>query len=349
MKLVKLNNAVYMYPEPVFGTVKAEQRVMAISIDKETKNPYFGLAREITKSQGTPDKPGFIDESKLIIVESKDALKWKKKSDLEIKGISEIIKNLSGNDKYFIGLEDPDIINEGKVKHVYFTIAFKYKEKVGYVVYLGHAQGDSIEKLIATEPVLFPLGDFRGFKEVTISPINKKGYRINLSEAQLVVNNEELSVTITAEGKELAKPWKFKEIVLDPRKMKYDWCRGETSPMILFSKDFISLKNGDLVVGIINGREIKKIINGEKIHGKFRPGLIIYNAETGKVPWIASECFFEDPDARTITFASDFLKTGKNQGILYAHVNDSFIRAYKINSEELKKLILKNLFKSKLS
>ncbi|MGY4884643.1 MAG: hypothetical protein ACP5NZ_03650 [Nanobdellota archaeon] len=341
MKLVKLNDAVSMYPEPAFGTVKAEQRVMAISIDKETKNPYLGLAREITKSQGTPDKPGFIDESKLIIVESKDAFKWKKRRDLNINGIEKIINRLSGNDKYFIGLEDPDIINEGKTKHVYFTIAFKYKEKVGYAVYLGHAQGNSIEKLVATEPVLSPLDDFRGFKEVTIAPVNKKGYRINLSEAQLVINNEELSVTISAEGKDLAKPWKFKEIVLDPRKMEYDWCKGETSPMILFPKDFISLKNKDLVVGIINGREVKKIVNGEKIHGKFRPGLIVYNPETGKVPWISPECLFEDPDARTITFSSDFLRTGKKEGVLYAHVNDSFIRAYKIDTDKLKKLIPK--------
>lgn len=341
MKLVKLNNAVSMYSEPVFGTVKAEQRVMAISMDKETKNPYLGLAREITKSQGTPDKPGFIDESKLIVVESKEGLKWKKRGDLEIKGINEVIRKLSGKDKYFIGLEDPDIINEGKIKHVYFTIAFKYKEKVGYAVYLGHAQGASIEKLTATEPVLSPVGEFRGFKEVTISPINKKGYRINLSEAQLVINNDELSVTISAEGKELGGEWKFKEIVLDPRKMKYSWCKGETSPMILFPRDFISLKNKDLVVGIINGREVKKIVNGEKVHGKFRPGLIIYNPETGKVPWIAPECLFEDPDARTITFSSDFLRSGKDEGILYAHVNDSFIRAYKINTNELKKLLPK--------
>lgn len=343
MKLIKLNNAVSMYSKPVFGTVRAEQRVMAISIDKETKNPYLGLAREITKSQGTPDKPGFIDESKLIIVKSKDALNWKKKSDLKIKGIQNIIKKLSGKDKYFIGLEDPDIINEGKIKHVYFTIAFKYKNKVGYAVYLGHAQGNSIENLTATKPVLSPIGKFRGFKEVTISPINKKNYRINLSEAQLVINNEELSVTITAKSNSLSKPWKFKEIILDPRKMKYSWCKGETSPMILFPEDFISLKDKNLVVGIINGREVKKIVNKEKVHGKFRPGLFIYNLETGKVKWISPTCLFEDPGARTITFSSDFLRTSSEEGILYAHVNDSFIRAYKINSKELKKLLPKNL------
>lgn len=341
MNLIKLNNAVHVYPKPVFGTVKAKKRVMSISIDKETKNPYLGLAREITKSQGTPDKPGFIDESKLIIIESKNNLDWKKKSDLKIKGINKIIKKLSSKDKYFIGLEDPDIINEGKIKHVYFTIAFKYKEKAGYSIYLGHAQGNSIENLTATNPILSPLKQVRGFKEVVISPINKKGYRLNLSEAQIIINNNEFSITASAKGKNLSKPWEFKEIVLNPKKIKYSWCKGETSPAILFPKNFISLKNKNLVLGIINGREVKKIINDKEIYGKFRPGLIIYNIETGKVEWIAKNYLFEDPDARTITFASDFLITKKEQGILYAHINDSFIRAYKINAKELKKIVPK--------
>ena len=343
MNLVKINDAVSMYEKPVFGTVKAEQRVMALSIDKKSKNPYLGLAREITRSQGTPDKPGFIDESKLIIVESIDALNWKKKKDLKIKGINEIIEKLSGNDKYFIGLEDPDIWNENKIKHVYFTIAFKYKEKVGYAVYLGHAEGKSIETLTATPPVLSPADDFRGFKEVAIAPINKKGYRINLSEAQLVINNEELSVTISAKAKSMCPSWQYQEIVLDPRKMKYNWCKGETSPMILLPRDFVSPKNKNLVVGIINGREPKKVVNGEKVYGKFRPGLIIYNIETGKVEWIAEDCLFEDPDARTITFSSDFLRTSEKEGILYAHVNDSFIRAYKISADGLKKFLPKEV------
>ena len=57
MKLVKLNEIVSMYSEPALGSVNEHTRYMALAIDKETKNPYLGLAREITKSQGTPDKP----------------------------------------------------------------------------------------------------------------------------------------------------------------------------------------------------------------------------------------------------------------------------------------------------
>ena len=45
MKLVKINDAVSMYPEPVFGAVKDDQIVIAISIDKSKEKPYKGLAR----------------------------------------------------------------------------------------------------------------------------------------------------------------------------------------------------------------------------------------------------------------------------------------------------------------
>jgi hypothetical protein len=342
MKLVKINDSVFMYPEPVFGTIIAEQRVMAISIDKSKEKPYKGLAREITKSRGNPDVPGFVDESKLIIVESQDGLKWKKKKDLEIKRIDEILHKLAGDDKYFIGLEDPDIYDENGLNHVYFTIAFKYKDKVGYAVYLGHAEGKSLESLNATKPVLSPFNEFRGFKEVMISPVNKQGYRMNLSEAQMVVNDDEFSITVLSKAKQMGGSWDYEKIAIDPRKMKYSWCKGETSPVILFSRDFISSGKKDLLVGIINGREPKMIVDGKKVFGKFRPGLILYNPETGDVPWVAPECLFEDPDARSITFSSEFLRTGKKEGILYAHINDSFIRAYKLDASKLKNLLPNN-------
>jgi len=341
MKLKKINNIVSMYPEPVFGTVLAEKRVMALSVDKKSKNPIRGLIREITKSKGNPDVPGFIDESKLIIVESENGLKWKKVKDLEIKRISEIIIKLSGNDKYFIGLEDPDIwTDEKRVKHVYFTIAFKFKDKIGYEVYLGHAQGNDLENLNATEPVLGPIGkNITGFKEVCISPIEKK-YRINLTEMG-IINKEEISAIAAVKSEDMSKPWEYLKIALDPRKMKYGWCKGHASPCTFLPADFLKTPK-NLLVGIINGREKSKKINGKKVYRKFRPGLILFNPKTGEIPWVSPEPLFEDPDARTITFASDFILTENNKGILYAHINDSFIRAYEINLKELKKYIKKN-------
>jgi len=361
MKLVKINEAVSMYIKPVLKG-KAEQRVMALAVDKAQK-PFIGLAREITKSKGSVDVPGFVDESKLIVVESADALNWKKKKDLEIKNIGEIIRELEGDDRYFIGLEDPDIwADENGKKHVYFTIAFKYKEKEGYGVYLGHAEGSSIEKLVASKPVLAPVGKFRGFKEAAVSLVKKNNCWMNLTEALLVENGDELSVIVSAKAANISKPWEYKEVVLNPKKIKiplgfltlqlgkgnktqlkeikYEWCKGDASPCCFFPKDF--LDRGDLLVGIINGREQKKVVNGKRVYGKFRPGLILFNPKTGKIPWISPEPLFEDPDARTITFASDFLRTGKKEGILYAHINDSFIRAYKIDGRELEKYVPQN-------
>lgn len=135
--------------------------------------------------------------------------------------------------------------------------------------------------------------------------------------------------------------WEYLKIALNPKAMDYRWCQGELSPCCFLPRDFASYNK--FLVGIINGRETSKIINNEKVFGEFRPGLILFNPETGEIPWISKEPLFEDPNARTITFASDFIQTKKDEGILYAHVNDSFVRAYKINAKELKKYIKENI------
>jgi hypothetical protein len=349
MKLVKINGAVSMYKKPALGTVKdGDTRYMALSIDRKSKNPYLAIAREITKSN--KDNPNIcrnVDESKLIAIESKDRLNWKKTYDLKIKGIEKIIKKLSGKNKYFIGLEDPDIWRDEKgITHIYFTIAFKYKKKTGFEVYLGHAQGKKLNNMSATPPVLSPIPskNIKGFKEVSISVSNKKNYRINLTEAVIFKNNNEFSAIATTKSRDMAKPWKHLGIALNPKKMKYLWCKGELSSCCFFPKDFVMYNN--LLVGIINGREHKKIVGHKKVYGKFRPGLILFNPETGRIPWISKEPLFEDPDSKGVTFASDFIHTKKYEGILYAHVNDSFVRAYKINLKELKRLLPKKIIKN---
>lgn len=337
----KINEMVSYYIKPVFGTVKAEKRVMALSVDKLTSNPYLGIIREITKSKGSVDIPGFVDESKLILAKSSNALSWEMVSDFKIKGIEKIIQQISGNDKYFIGLEDPDIwTDEQGLKHVYFTIAFKYKYKFGYKVYLGHAKGKNLNDLIATSPVLSPIKkkNISGFKELCISSQTKIG-KINLTETEVVSGDEDYSAIASVIAKDMNKPWEFNGIALNPKKIPYSWCNGHVSPCCFLPKDFLSIDN--LLVCIINGREPEKSVNNQKVYGKFRPGLILYNPENGKIPWVSPEPLFEDPDARTITFASDFLRT-KDKGILYAHVNDSFIRAYELNPKEMKKYIEKN-------
>ena len=45
------------------------------------------------------------------------------------------------------------------------------------------------------------------------------------------------------------------------------------------------------------------------------------------------EPLFEDSAVETITFASDFVQTSDTNGILYAYVNDSFVRAYELSKK----------------
>lgn len=338
MERVKLNKIVSMYKKPVLGKVKSKTRFMALSVDKSTLNEKVkkGIAREITKSKGNVDVPGFIDESKLILVESENLSQWNKIKDLEIKGIKKIIKKSQTEDKYFIGLEDPDIWSDEKgTKHIYFTIAYKLRSRQGYHIYVGHAQGKSLENLTATSPVLSPIGkEIMGFKEAAISPIKIGGERINLNEMAFYDNEEDISMISASRAKNMGKPWKYQKIVLDPRKIKYDWIKGHASPCCLLPEDFIKIN--ETLVGIVNGREKTKFSNGKGFYGKFRPGLVLFDPKTGDIPWVDSRPLLEDPNASTITFASDFIQTGKNKGILYCHVNDSFIRAYEIDGKELK-------------
>ena len=77
----------------------------------------------------------------------------------------------------------------------------------------------------------------------------------------------------------------------------------------------------------------------KKIYGDFLPGIALYNSETGEIPWVADKPLFKDPKATTITFASDFIQTSKTEGILYAHPNDSFVRAYRLNALKLRSLL----------
>ncbi|MFH1501112.1 MAG: hypothetical protein ABIE22_04180 [archaeon] len=337
MSWKKINRVVSYYEKPVLGEVNPKIRCLSLSTDKSTlKNKIkLGLARKITHSQGNVDIPGFIDEGKLIIVSSLDLLNWKKVGDLKIYGIKEFIKKLSSNDKYFIGLEDPDIFVEKDIKHVYFTIAFKYKKKWGYEVFLGHAQGSSLDNLTATTPSLSPLKDQKisGFKECSISPVKTKEERFALNEALLNEENKDRSIITLSKIEDISKEWKFLKILLDPHKQKFNWCKGHLSPCRFIGE------HKNLLVGIINGREPSKIISNKKIYRKFRPGLILFNPQTGEIPWISEKHLFEDPDATTITFASDFIQTEKDKGILFCHVNDSFVRAYKLNLKEIKNLL----------
>ncbi len=334
----RLNSAVDIYTKPVY---KVDRPAMALyALERKSNGKYLGIIREIVKREGDVITPGYLDRSKLFIVESKDRLSWKKVKELGIIGIDKIIQDCNLGDMEFIGLEDPDTFAEKKIIHVYFTMAYKLVNQEGFATFLGHAYGKDLDNLVATKPVLSPdmsnIEKIAGFKEATISPVKHNGKRINLAESGYRVGfgSEGVSTIIAAEARDLGKPWKFLGTVVDPAHMQYEWVKGHVSPVEIFAPDF--LNHGKLLVGILNGREKTKEINGRKVFGRFSVGLMLFNPRTGEIPWVSPMPIIDDPDARTITFASDFLRTSKNEGILSCHVDDSFVRAYKINADKLR-------------
>ncbi len=338
----KLNSVVEEYLNPVY---KKTHPVMALATVKhKNQNGYYeGIIREIIGRKGDVSISGFVDRSKLFIVKSSDGLKWKRVKELKIEGINEIIKKLSRESLDFIGLEDPDIwVENGKI-HVYFSIAYKRKNKRGYFVALGHAQGSSLFNLTATKPVMIPKlsehNKYSGFKEVAINPLEYNGYRINLCESGYHDFKRKVGVStiVSVKAKDLSKTWKLIKTVGDPPKFKWHWCNGQLSPTFILPKKLISYK--DYLVVFINGRSQSKRINNKTYYGDFETGLALFNPKTGEIPWISPEPFVADPEEKSITFTSDYLPINKNEILLYAHTDDSFIRAYKINLKELKKLI----------
>jgi hypothetical protein len=71
--------------------------------------------------------------------------------------------------------------------------------------------------------------------------------------------------------------------------------------------------------------------------------MFLYDPDTKDIVWIADKPLLEDPIATTITFASDLVYLDNKNTILYAHPNDSFIRAYRLNVSKIKELLPKAL------
>lgn len=294
--------------------------------------------RKVTRREGHEDTPGYLDFSKLVLVESENLFDWKILGDVQIKGSDEAINKID-SEKEFMGLQDPDILVDKKgLRHVYFTTPMKYLHKAEQEVYLGRATGKDLSKLVFKEFVLGPIGaKITGFKELASSPISREGSGIHLAEIE-IVDEKGVSAIAAVESQDYGGKWKYLHLALNPRTVGHKWCSGFVSPCRILPKSFIDSGNSSLYVTIINGR-VPIIKNGNKrVYGDFLPGLALYNPQTGEIPWVAPEPLFKDPAATTITFASEFVQSG-NQGILYAHPNDSFVRAYRLNARNLKKLI----------
>jgi len=317
------------------------KHVMALSLNP--KNNYkTGLIRCIAKRQGNVKYKGFIDHSTLYKVKKKSIDKYQLDKKIKMQNQNKIIRKFSGKNWSFLGLEDPDIWHdkENDLIHVYFTIPYKNRRKHKTIINLGHAVGNNLDTLEMTKPVL--IGSKRsqkgGAKEVSIAPVNKNGLRYNLIESSKLMNKTRYSVVQIAIVEDMGSSWKYGKIVFNPGEQNLSWIAGHASPGPLFPKNFINMGKNKRV-GIINGREKNQKVNGKTKYGQFSVGLFIYDYQKGKIDWVSSKPLISDTNAHTITFASEFIQTKSNEGILYAHVDDSFVRAYTLFADKVKKFL----------
>lgn len=336
-------NKRYSYIQHSGAVVASKQfeYVMAISL-----HPLIykeGVIRCVSKREGSVDTLGFVDKSVLHKIKSVDGLeKFEVEEELTIDGQEELIHELTSEGWTFIGLEDPDLIvdPETSLLHMYFSIAFINQERTYYKTYLGHAFGQDLTSLKMTSPVLSPTDQIPGIvKELSFAPKNSSGLRLNLVETSSEIDARQYSVVRIAASDNLDANWKFGDVVFNPLLNGFAWCAGHASPGPLFPDTFVDVgKNKRL--GILNGREVDVVRNKEVKFGIFSIGLFIYNFEEGKIEWISKTPFIRDTQAQNITFASQFIQTDVNEGILYAHVDDSFVRAYTLYAKEIKKLLI---------
>jgi hypothetical protein len=321
--------------------------MMAITLDPASNNKK-GVVRCITSREGDVEVKGYTDRSKLFTVSGDSLERFTVGKELQIKNAQEIIDRLNIEGFDFLGLEDPDIWRDetNGLLHLYFTMPFidRSKEEGHSLVHLGHAVGEDLSSLAMTMPVLEAskekYEDARA-KEVSIAPLNSKGFRYNLFEGHNKLHEEDIDTYSTvrvAKVTNMDADWEFGPTVFHPAEHKFSWIAGHASPGPLFSKDFINVGKGK-VLGIINGREANKHMDGKTLYGTFSVGLFIYDYENGKIDWVSPEPFIQDSEAKTITFASQFVEKGKGEGVLYAHVDDSFVRAYTLKAEDIKPLL----------
>ena len=314
------------------------EHVMAIALD-----PRFsykeGVIRCIASREGDVATAGYIDRSVLHKVRGETLEKFSLGEKLTIKNQDEIVVQLGRYHADFLGLEDPDIwIDEVTgLMHLYFTMPFVKKVKHTTLIHLGHAVGRDLNSLEMTMPVLIDKG-VGGAKEVSIAPVNKQGFRYNLVESSAPGDGFAYSTVCTTIAGEMGEPWQLAETVFHPKLWGIPWIAGHASPGPLFPKDFIDVGKGKLL-GVVNGREANKKYGESIAYGTFSVGLFVYDYESGVIDWVSPEPFIEDSAARTITFASQFVPTKKGEGILYAHVDDFFVRAYTLNAKAMKSLL----------
>ena len=327
------------HPGKAIETGGKFEHVMAVSLDPRSEY-RDGVIRCIRSREGDITTSGYVDKSVLHKVHGDSLEHFSIDEQLVIKNQSEIIQQLSRDGLDFLGLEDPDIWIDEKtgLTHLYFTMPFHDPKPEDHgLVHLGHAVGKDLDWSEMTMPVL--MGKVHGAaKELSIAPMNKQGFRYNLVESSSKEEDFTYSTVRVAMAEDMGKDWTFGDLVFHPKEAKIPWIRGHASPGPLFPKSFTDVGDGKLL-GVMNGREANRRVGGEIKYGMFSVGLFIYNYENGKIDWVSSEPFIQDSEAKTITFASQFIERGNGNGILYAHIDDSFVRAYTLDASEIKSLL----------
>ncbi|HEY4478820.1 MAG TPA: hypothetical protein VI981_00460 [Candidatus Paceibacterota bacterium] len=313
--------------------------VMAIAIDPRTQYRE-GVIRCITSREGDVAVKGYIDRSELHKITGNSLESFEIGEKLDIRNESEILNELKGQELDFIGLEDPDIwIDEqNNLLHLYFTLPLiNTSDHDRNKIHLGHAVGQNLSSLEMKTPVLFA-DAIGGAKELSVAPVNMRGVRLNLVESSKKEIDFTYSVVRIAIAEGMDGPWKFGDIVFHPKEQAIPWIAGHASPGPLFSQNFMDIGKGKRV-GLINGREANEKTESDTKYGIFSVGLFIYDYENGKIEWVSPEPFIRDSEAKTITFASQFVETKLGEGILFAHVDDSFVRAYTLNADGIQRLL----------
>jgi hypothetical protein len=313
--------------------------MMALALDPSSAYKK-GIIRCITSREGNVEISGYIDRSELYTISGDSLEHFTVGERLHIKNEKEILDELTPKDCECIGLEDPDIFIDEEVTHVYFTIPIKSPHHGKGRVHLGHAFGKNLSSLEMTAPVLLDDQQMSASaKEVSIAPKNKSGVRLNLVESSAREKETTYSVVRVAVAEDMGKEWRWGDIVFHPAEHRIPWIAEHSSPGPLLPRSFIDVGEHKLL-GIMNGREASFIIDETKIfYGMFSVGLFIYDYEQGKIEWVSPEPFIRDSEAKTITFASQFVETNSGEGILYAHVDDSFVRAYTLYAEGIRALL----------
>lgn len=330
-------SAVDRVSDPVLTAGDRFEHVMALHFDPQG-SASRGVVRAIVDRDGRVDEPGFVDRSRLYAVAMDSPYEAHIEDPIEIEGAREVVESLpEAEGRTFLGFEDPNLWRADGAVHLYCTIPLLDRSSDTLSMYLGHAVGPDIDALAMTEPTLGPEPDHAGAKELAVAPPTRAGVRHNLVESSDRRDGRTYSVLRTATATDLGTPWRYGGVALHPDDLPYDWCAGHLSTGPLLPRSVVDL-GPDRRVGLLNGRSATERVAGRERFGTFAVGLMVYDTERGSVEWVSDSPLIDDPAARTITFASAFRELD-DCGVIYAHVDDDAVRAYRVDPDALAALV----------